>query len=173
MLQTLQQMLAPAVMERLTLFANHVLGGEPVAVDKMRPHAGKVVQIEVVQWPALLPPWPPLAWRVTPAGLLEWCGSERDAAPELTVRLQADNPALLAVRLLGGEAPPTEIAGDSQLATDVNWLMQNLRWDLAADLERVFPAPLASAIHGAAQAVSRGVHGAVQGLDSLRDRWRR
>ena len=33
MLHALQQMLAPAVMERLTLLANHVLAGESVATD--------------------------------------------------------------------------------------------------------------------------------------------
>jgi len=31
-------------------------------------------------WPALLPPPPALAFRVTPAGLLEWCGGEQAPA---------------------------------------------------------------------------------------------
>ena len=37
--------------------------------------------------PTTRPRRPPLAIRVTPAGLLEWCGMERDATPALTVRL--------------------------------------------------------------------------------------
>jgi hypothetical protein len=39
----------------------------------------------------------------------------------------------------GRRTPPVDIEGDAQLAGDVNWLMQNLRWDVAADLERLFP----------------------------------
>jgi ubiquinone biosynthesis protein UbiJ len=81
MLHTLQQMFAPAVLERLTLLLNHVLGGETVATQRLLPHAGKVVQLELTAWPSLLPPPPLLAWRVTPAGLLEWCGPDPRAAP--------------------------------------------------------------------------------------------
>ena len=83
----------------------------------------------------------------------------------------ADNPALLAARLLMGELPPVEVAGDAQLATDVNWLMQNLRWDLAADLERVFPPPVAAGLHRAGTALVQGLRAALQGAESLRSRW--
>jgi ubiquinone biosynthesis protein UbiJ len=172
MLHTLHQMLAPAVMERLTLLLNHVLGSEPVATQRLQPHAGKVVQIEAAGWPSLLPPPPSLAWRITPAGLLEWCGADPPPAPELRLRLAADNPALLAARLAGGELPPVDVAGDAALAGDVNWLMQNLRWDLAADLERIAPPPVAAALVQAGRALSRGVRAAVQGLGALRERWR-
>ncbi len=172
MLHALQQMLAPAVMERLTLVANHVLSSESVATARLLPHAGKSVALELPGWPSLLPPVPPLAWRITPAGLLEWCGLEREAAAELTLRVAADNPALLAARLLTGELPPVEIVGDAQLAGDVNWLMQNLRWDVAADLERVFPPPLAQGLHRAGSALARAVRAAVQGASGLKDRWR-
>ena len=45
-------------------------------------------------------------------------------------------------RALGGTPPPVQIDGDAQLAGDVNWLLLNLRWDVAADLERLFgPTP--------------------------------
>ena len=172
MLHTLQQMLAPAVMERLTLLLNHVLGGEAVATQRLLPHAGKVVQIEAMGWPALLPPPPSLAWRITPAGLLEWCGAEPPPASELRLRLAADNPAWLAARLLAGELPPVDVAGDAALAGDVNWLMQNLRWDLAADLDRILPPPLAAALVRAGSALSRGLLAAMQGAGALRDRWR-
>ena len=76
MLHALQQMLAPAVMERLTLIANHVLSSESGATARLLPHAGKSVALELPGWPSLLPPVPPLAWRITPAGLLGWCGLE-------------------------------------------------------------------------------------------------
>lgn len=171
MLHSLQQMFAPAVMERLTLLVNHVLGGEAVATQRLLPHAGKAVQIEVTAWPALLPLPPALVWRVTPAGLLEWSGLEPAGPADLRVCLAADNPALLVARLLAGNRPQVEVAGDAQLAGDVNWLMQNLRWDPAADLERVFPPPLAQGLHRAGSALTGGLEVAVQRAESLRQRW--
>ena len=90
-------------------------------------------------WPALLPPPPALAFRVTPAGLLEWCGgTELPAEADLVVRVDASNPLLLSARAMAGDMPQVAIDGDAQLAADVNWLLQNLRWDVAADLERLF-----------------------------------
>ncbi|MCC7099130.1 MAG: hypothetical protein IT500_06035 [Rubrivivax sp.] len=171
MLHNLHRMLAPAVMERLTLLLNHVLGSEAVATERLLPHAGKTLQIEAAGWPALLPPLPRLAWQVTPAGLLEWGGEQGTADPELRLRVLADNPALLAARLAGGEMPAVEIAGDAAFAADANWLMQNLRWDLAADLERVLPAPLAAALVAAGAGFKRALGAAVQGLATLRGRW--
>lgn len=171
MLQTLPQMLAPAVMERVTLLVNHVLGAEAVATDRLMPHAGKTLQLQLDDWPRLLPPVPPLAWQVTPAGLLEWL-VDGPAVPTLTLRVAADNPALLVARVVGGQTPAVDLAGDAQLAGDVNWLMQNLRWDIAADLERVFPPVLAQALHRSGSALAGGVKAAVQGLDALKDRWR-
>jgi len=171
MLHTLHQMLAPAAMERLTLLVNHVLASETVATARLMPHAGKTVQIDAGGWPSLLPPLPPLAWQVTRAGLLEWQGMDRTGAPELRLSVAADNPALLAARVLAGELPPVDISGDAQLAGDVNWLLQNLRWDLAADLERVFPPAVAQGLQRAGSALARGLRTAVQGLDTLRQRW--
>jgi hypothetical protein len=88
-----------------------------------------------------------LAWRVTPAGLLEWCGPDAPGGADLRLCLAAANPALLAAQMLTGIRPAVDVAGDAQLAGDVNWLMQNLRWDPAADLERVFPPPVAQGLH--------------------------
>ena len=70
MLHSLQTLLAPALLEWLTLVINHVLAAESVATDKLRAHAGRTVSLALNQWPALLPTPPLLAWRVTPAGLL-------------------------------------------------------------------------------------------------------
>ena len=133
----LNEMLAPAAIERLTLLINHVLGREPVAMERLKPHAGRVLLS-----PALLPPWPVLAFRVTPAGLLEWCGQEAPSTPDLQVRLDASNPALLVLGALSGRQPAVHVEGDARLAGDVNWLIENLRWDLADDLQRLLgPGP--------------------------------
>jgi ubiquinone biosynthesis protein UbiJ len=171
MLHTLQQMLAPAVMERVTLLANHLLASEAVGTERLQPHCGKALQIEFDAWPRLLPPLPVLAWRITPAGLLEWVGGEPPGELALVLRLQADNPLGLAARVMG-EPPPLDIVGDAQFAADVNWLTENLRWDVGADLERVFPAPLAHALHLAGSAVVRGLRQALGSAAAFGERWR-
>jgi ubiquinone biosynthesis protein UbiJ len=42
----LHEMLAPAAIERLTLLINHVLGREPVAMERLKPHAGRVLLLQ-------------------------------------------------------------------------------------------------------------------------------
>ncbi|MEI6027451.1 MAG: hypothetical protein WCT47_12260 [Betaproteobacteria bacterium] len=139
----LPDMFVPAAIERLTLLINHVLGREPVAMERLRPHAGRVVALQAEGWPAVLPPWPALVFRVTPAGLLEWCGQEvTGTAPDLQVRVDASNPGRLVMSALSGRAPAVHVEGDARLAADANWLLENLRWDLADDLHRLLgPGP--------------------------------
>lgn len=172
MLQTLNTLLAPPVMERLTLVVNHVLHAEPAATERLRPHAGRTVELAAEGWPALLPPPPACMFRVTPAGLLEWCGVERLGAADLAVRIDASNPALLLARALAGDLPPVIVDGDAQLAGDVNWLLQNLRWDVEADLERVFGPVVAHQLHRMGSAVAAALRAALRGAGALRDRVR-
>lgn len=134
MLQALADTVSNAVLERATLLVNHVLAGEPVAQQRLREHAGRCIQLRYVDWPTLLPPLPTMAFRVTPAGLVEWCGADAPAAADLTVSIDAANPALLMVRTLVGERPRVDVAGDAAFAADVNWLIDNLRWDIEDDL---------------------------------------
>jgi ubiquinone biosynthesis accessory factor UbiJ len=163
----LSEIVAPALAERLTLLLNHVLAAEPVAADRLRAHSGAVLALTLQNWPGLLPPPPALAWRVTPAGLLDWCGTEPPAAPTLRVSLDAGNPALLLAQSLAGEQPKVQIEGDAQLAGDVNWLLQNLRWDVAADLERLFGPAVAGTLHQLGRMLSRGLQTALKGAASL------
>jgi ubiquinone biosynthesis accessory factor UbiJ len=161
MLHTLRALLAPALAERLTLIINHVLNGESVATQRLQRHAGRSLVMKITGWPSLLPPPPTLAWRVTPAGLLEWCGPDSPSDANLTVQLDAPNPALLLAKMLAGDAPPVQIEGDAQLAGDVNWLLQNLRWDVAADLERLFGPTLAQPLHKLGAMVAAALRSAV------------
>jgi ubiquinone biosynthesis protein UbiJ len=166
----LSALVAPALAERLTLVFNHVLASEPVATDRLRPHAGRCLQLVLQDWPTLLPEPPVLAWRVTAAGLLEWAG---ELPPmDLTVRLDASNTALLLARTVGGATPAVQIEGDAQLAGDINWLVENLRWDVAADLERLFGPSVAHQIHQFGSALATGIRAAVQKAEDLRSRWR-
>ena len=172
MLHTLQALVAPAVLARLTLLINHVISSEPVATERLRPHAGRHIELLLAGWPALLPAPPPLAWRITPAGLLEWCGPQPEPEADLSVRMDADNPALLAARLLAGDVPPLQIDGDAQLAGDINWLAQNLRWDMAADLERFFGPVVAQQLSRLGTALAAALRTAVRGAQGLSQRWR-
>lgn len=172
MFHALNDLLAPAAMDRLTLVINHVLGREPAATDRLRVHAGRSIRVQPERWPALLPPLPPLAYRITPAGLVEWSGLSGVDQPDLTLRLDASNPARLVFAALAGETPPVRIEGDAQLATDVNWLLVNLRWDVADDLERLFGAAPAQTLRQLGSWLARGLKAAFQGAQSLVDRVR-
>jgi ubiquinone biosynthesis protein UbiJ len=177
MVHTLQSLLAPALMGRLVLVVNHVLGAEPAAMQRLAPHAGALIKLQIDGWPALLPslmPAPPvLLWRVTPAGLLEWCEAPLPAGePALCIRVDGANPLLLMARAAAGRMPAVDIDGDAQLAGDINWLLQNLRWDVAADLERLFGPAVAHSLHRLGSALARGIRGATQGAAGAAERMR-
>ena len=171
-LQALHALVAPALAERLTLLLNHVLSSEAVATERLRPHAGRSVSLTLAGWPALLPPPPALAWRITPAGLLEWCGPAGITDADLAVRIDASNPAMLAARALAGEPAAVQIDGDAQLAGDVNWLIQNLRWDVAADLDRLFGPLVAQQLAQLGRSAAAGLLAALQGAARLAERLR-
>ena len=188
MLQNLNALLAPALMDRLVLVVNHVLAAEPQAAARLlphcgrvlrmdllhpaavrqQPHCGRVLRMDLLQLPRLLPAPPPLAFRVTPAGLVEWCGEPVDA--DLRVRLDAANPAALALKLMAGEMPALVIEGDAQLAADVDWLLKNLRWDVADDLDRLFGPAVAHQLHRLGSGLARALRAAAQGAATVAGR---
>jgi ubiquinone biosynthesis protein UbiJ len=182
MLDALANLLAPTALERLTLVLNHVIGAEPVARAKLSPHAGRWLVLELERWPQLLPAPRGLAWRITPAGLLEWGGI--DAArpsslpadadpPSLRMSLDASNPAAWVAKALTGERPTVQVSGDAQLAADVGWLLENLRWDVAADLDRAFGPLVGAQLHQAGSALGRGLRAAIRALAPLAERFGR
>ena len=185
-------LVTPALAQRLTLLFNHVLASEPVATERLRPHSGRRLCLVLENWPSLLPAPPPLAWRITPAGLLEWSGAAgvpgaetgaESSAPaadmplaDLTVRLDAGNPAAVLARAVLGRlsepAAAVQVEGDAQLAGDVNWLLQNLRWDVAADVERLFGPALAQPLQQLGRAIATGMRSAVSGAQNIGERLR-
>ncbi len=157
-----------AAIERLTLVANHVIASEPIATERLRAHAGRCMQFHLDGWPSVLPPWPPLTFRVTPAGLIEWCGEEAPTGePALRVAIDASNPALALLQAAGGTRPKVDVSGDAAFATDLNWLFVNLRWDVQDDLARVVGAAPARELTRVAGGVAAGVREAVRTLGGL------
>lgn len=145
-----RQLLEQEGRERLILIVNHVLAAEPVAQQRMQPHAGRRLRVVPQGWPRLLslvaPPPAPLEVMVTPAGLLELCPmlepGDDGAMPDLEVVVDSHDPLGLVASVLAGGLPDLQLTGNAQLAADVNWLAENLRWDVAADIERFFgPVP--------------------------------
>lgn len=172
MLHSLQALASAAVTERTILLANHVIAGEPVAAQRLQPHAGRSLLLTLEGWPALLPAVPSLGIRITPAGLLEWCGEAVPEAADLRVSVDASNPALSFLQLLAGDKPRIEVAGDAQLASDVNWLLDNLRWDLEDDLARLIGDAPARELAKFGGSVAAALREAVRGIGSLASRLR-
>lgn len=161
---TLHEMLAPPLLERLSLLINHVLWREPAAQAQLRPHAGRLIVVALEDLPSWLPPAPALAWRVTPAGLLAWCPQPGPDAADLHVRLSLGPVWPRALQLLAGQRPPVRIEGDATLAAAVDWLFANLRWDVADDLQRLAGPVLAQALVDAATAARQALSGFVASL---------
>ncbi|MDP3252396.1 MAG: hypothetical protein Q8M77_10850 [Hydrogenophaga sp.] len=138
---------------RLVLVLNHVLMQEKVAQDRLRRQKGKPVRIQWGDFHLTLAP--------TAAGLLERCAP--DAKPELSVTLTQTSPFDLAQSLLAGDKPGVDIQGDVQLAAEVAWLVDNVRWDVEEDLSRVVG-------DATAHTLSRFARSAAQAVKAFVDR---
>ena len=113
--------------QRLVLFLNHVLMQEKAAQDRLLRQKGRVVK---VKWGLFT-----IDLVVTPAGLVDRATSA--GKPDLLLSVVADSPLLVVQSVLSGKAPPVTIEGDVQLAADIGWLAENLRWDAEEDLSRL------------------------------------
>jgi ubiquinone biosynthesis accessory factor UbiJ len=161
MLHDVQQFLVPAVMSRLTLLMNHILASEAVATTRLKPHAGRSICLQFQGWPTLLPRVPDCVFVITPAGLLDWQAQALGSAADLTLEIEASNPAMEVMRRLAGQAPRIQITGDSALAADVSWVTDNLRWDLEDDVARLLGQGPAHELARVASAMAGGLRGVV------------
>lgn len=132
---------------RLVLVLNHVLQQEPEAQARLKRQAGRLVEAH---------------WRVfsvrllaTPAGLLDL--GPLTQTPDLTLTLTDESPFALAQAALRGERPAVRIAGDVQLAAEVQWLVDHVRWDVEEDLARIFGDAPAHAMATAARRMAEAV----------------
>ncbi len=147
------------VQHRAVLFLNHVLQQEPEAQQRLMRQQGRVVHI---QWRFVT-----MKFVATPAGLLDLAPD--NAASDLTLTVTEESPFGLAKATLRGDKPPVRIEGDVQLAAEVNWLVDHLRWDVEDDLARLIgDAPAHAIAAGAARVVAalRRFAGKAAGLAS-------
>ena len=167
MFQSVQTLVQGAVLERLTLLINHVLSAEPVAMTRLQRHSGSTVLIGFKGWPSLLPALPVVAFQVSPAGLVERLKEAPPSAPQLRIEVDMANPAAVFAQALTGERPNVEIAGDAEFASDVNWLIDNLRWDVEDDLARIVGAAPARELARLGSAIAAGLRAAVRTVGSV------
>lgn len=133
--------------KRLVLFLNHVLMQEKEAQDRLMRKKGSVLHI---RWGLF-----ELDLLVTAAGLLD-C-AQPTSKPDLLVAVTADSPVSLLQSVLAGNSPPVKIEGDVQLAAELGWLAENLRWDFEEDLSRILGDVPAHALADAAQRMVAGL----------------
>lgn len=136
------------VQRRIVLLLNHVLMQEPEAMTRLARQKGRVALFG----------WREFRFKLltTPAGLLDLAAS--DAPSDLTLSVTETSPLALLNSALRGDKPAVRIEGDVQLAAEVNWLVDHVRWDIEDDLSRILGDVPA---HGLSQAVRNA-------LDALR-----
>ena len=113
-------------LNRLVLFLNHVLMSEPEAMQRLARQKGQ--RIELV-WQKMQ-----LQLLATPAGLFE---QGRFEGFDLRLTVTDESPLDVLAALARGDKPKVRIEGDVQLAAEVNWLIDNVRWDAEEDLARL------------------------------------
>ena len=135
------------IQHRAVLFLNHVLQQEPEAQQRLMRQQGRVVQFE---WRFVT-----MKFVATPAGLLDL--APEGATAELTLTVTEESPFGLARAAFRGEKPAVRIEGDVQLAAEVNWLVDHVRWDVEDDLARLIGDVPAHAVANGARRVVEGL----------------
>ena len=132
---------------RLVLLLNHVLRQEPEAMRRLVRQQGRVV---LMRWRSLN-----LKLMATPAGLLDRASDL--AKPDLVLLLTEESALGLMQGVLSGDKPAVRIEGDVQLAAEVNWLVDHVRWDIEEDTSQLIGDVPARALTQAATSVAQGL----------------
>jgi ubiquinone biosynthesis protein UbiJ len=129
---------------RLVLFLNHVLMSEPEAMARLSRQKNQRISLVWDRFELQLTP--------TPAGLLE---RGRFDGFDLRLTVTEESATTLVSALARGDKPKVRIEGDVQLAAEVNWLIDHVRWDAEEDLARLIgDAPAHTLAQAARQAAS-------------------
>ena len=132
---------------KTVLVLNHVLQQEPQAMERLARQKGRVV---VSQWRDMT-----FKLLITPVGLLDI--AEADAVADLTLVITETSPFVIAQAVMQGEKPAVRIEGDVQLAADINWLIDHVRWDLEEDMARVLGDAPAHMLMQAGRTLAQGL----------------
>jgi ubiquinone biosynthesis protein UbiJ len=131
-------------LNRLVLFLNHVLMSEPEAMARLARQKGQRIELVWDRMQLQLTP--------TPAGLLE---RGRFDGFDLRLTVTEESPIAIASALARGDKPKVRIEGDVQLAAEINWLIDHVRWDAEEDLARLLgDAPAHTLVQAARQAMA-------------------
>jgi ubiquinone biosynthesis accessory factor UbiJ len=139
----------------VVLFLNHVLMQEPAARDRLQRQRGRQVQVN----------WREQTFQCafTPAGLVEFITPDASTkAADLVLRVNEPSPFELAKTVLQGDKPAIRIEGDVQLAAEVNWLIDHVRWDPEEDLARLIGDAPAHTLGQTAKRAVQALRGFVQ-----------
>ncbi len=112
---------------RIVLLLNHILAQEKQATERIFRQKGRVVSVKWSYFTMLV--------IATPAGLLDIAPA--GARADLALTMEETSPFALAQAALEGKKPAIRIEGDVQLAAEVNWLVDHVRWDAEEDLSRI------------------------------------
>ena len=132
------------IQSRIVLLLNHVLQQEKEATTRLARQKGRVL---LLQWRQFA-----LKLVATPAGLLDRAAP--DAVADLTLQVTDESPLAIAQAAMRGDKPGVRIEGDVQLAAEVSWLVDHVRWDMEDDLARIIGDVPA---HTVGQALRRAV----------------
>ena len=134
---------------RLVLLLNHILLQEPEALARL---ARQKAQIVHVQWHSLA-----LALIATSAGLLDL--APVGAPPDLHLSLTEPSAWTLLQQVMRGDKPQVRVEGNVQLAAEVNWLADHVRWDIEEDMARLLGDVPAHMLADGARSLLRGLRG--------------
>lgn len=140
---------------------NHVLRSAPLAMERLRKHAGRTAEFRVG----------PVRFALTVQTTGEVAPAVSAAAHDLRVRV---SPFLVPRLALGEEAAFREIEmdGDMELAQEISFLARNLTWDYEEDLSRVVGDIAAHRLAEGARSVSRwGREAAVRSAQGAAEYW--
>ncbi len=137
------------VQHRLVLFLNHVLMQEKEAMARLARQSGNVISLQ----------WRGFSMRVmaTRAGLLE--NAAASGKSDLSLIVTEESPAALLQAMVTGGKPSVKIEGDVQLAAEVNWLADHVRWDVEEDLSRLIGDVPAHTLAGIARQAADALRG--------------
>ena len=141
---------------RIVLLLNHILAQEKEATARLARQKGQVIHVK----------WRFLSMKLvaTPAGLLDVAGL---AAPaNLTLSVTEESPIAIAQAVLRGDKPGVRIEGDVQLAAEINWLADHIRWDIEEDLSRIIGDVPAHMLGRAARGMAAALRPFVAGTNA-------